>query len=92
MVQTTSSLLAYKINYKPFMPPAVQVGGGLGLVSEALAVLNGAHLSGGGGAGSGSRLGNLLRRYHTSLAASRDPHKTSNSRADTLVRYTNTWF
>jgi ATP-dependent Zn protease len=50
--------------------------GGLGLVSEALTVLNGAHLNYGGG----SRLGNLLRRYHHSLAAagsSRDSHQSS---------------
>ena len=43
----------------------VQVGG-MGLVSEALSVLNGAHLN------SSGRLGNLLRRYHHSLSTARD--------------------
>ncbi|CAI8017214.1 ATP-dependent zinc metalloprotease FTSH 5, mitochondrial [Geodia barretti] len=54
--------------------------GGLGLVSEALAVLNGAHLNYGGG----SRLGNLLRRYHHSPAAagsSRDSCQSSSCSA-----------
>ena len=44
---------------------AVQVGG-MGLVSEALSVLNGAHLN------SSGRLGNLLRRYHHSLSTARE--------------------
>ena len=56
-----------------FFSTATQVGG-LGLVSEALSVLNGAHLNSGGG-----RLGNLLRRYHHTLAVARDSAKTSDS-------------
>lgn len=48
--------------------------GGLGLVSEALSILNGAHLN------STGRLGNLLRRYHHSLSTTRD---ASNSDTDT---------
>lgn len=53
----------------------VQVGG-MGLVSEALSVLNGAHLN------SSGRLGNLLRRYHHSLSVARD---TTSSVSDVEV-------
>lgn len=55
----------------------VGVGGGLGLVSEAVSLLNGAHLN------SSGRLGNLLRRYHHSLSTTTN---TTTHTRDTLIK------